>query len=81
MQSVNIGKNKFLKFENSTDSHKTIKWLLNDYENLRWFEFTFYTYKEKLFDEKRFLKSLRFSANSKDIEINDGAETLLGDEY
>lgn len=78
-EKIRRGENEFIRLEKSDQTHKFSTWLLNDFKNLRWFEFTFSTYKEKQLDENLFVDSLKFEVDEKSIEINDGAEVLFGD--
>lgn len=71
---------KFFKFEKTYNSHKYSTWLLDDYKNFRWFEFTISTFKEKEIDEIKFVESLKFKAGKSAIEINAGSPVVLGDE-
>lgn len=79
-EKIRRGENEFIRLEKSDQTHKFSTWILNDFKNLRWFEFTFSTYKEKKLDENFFVDSLEFEVDEKSIEINNGAEVLLGDE-
>lgn len=79
-QNIERGNYRFVKFEKSDESHRFLKWFLNDFKNSRWFEFTISTYKEKNVDENFFVDSFGFEIDEKDIEINNGADVLLGDE-
>lgn len=80
MQKIKRGQNNFVKFDKSNETHKFSVWFLNDFENLRWFEFSISTYKEKNIDENLFIDSLQLKTDEKSIEINNGAETAFGDE-
>lgn len=79
MQNINRGENQFIKFE-MENSANVSKWLLNDYKNSRWFEFTVSTRKITKTQENLFLDSLKFNALSTAIEISDGSPIILGDE-
>lgn len=70
---------KFFKFEKTYGSHKYSTWILDDYKNFRWFEFTISTFKEKEIDEIKFVESLKFKADKSAIEINAGSPVVLGD--
>lgn len=70
---------KFFKFEKTYNSYKYSTWILDDYKNFRWFEFTISTYKEKEIDEIQFVESLKFKADKPAIEINAGSPVVLGD--
>ena len=80
MQKLERGQNKFIKFDKSIETHKFSVCFVNDFENSRWFEFSISTCKEKNIDENLFINSLRFKTDQKSIEINNGAEVVLGDE-
>ena len=80
-ENVERGGNVLIKFEKVLGSFKYIKWLINDYKNLRWFEFTVSTYKEeKISDETQFVDSLKLTVDSSGTEIDDGSDVLLGDD-
>lgn len=81
-QSVELAKKsekKFYKFDKNYNSFKYSTWLLNDYKNFRWFEFTISTFKEKESEEQQFVESLKFEVDASAIEINAGSPVLLGD--
>ena len=79
MQNINRGENQFIKLE-LENSANVSKWLLNDFKNLRWFEFTVSSRKYRETQENLFIDSLKFTALSKAIEISDGSPIVLGDE-
>lgn len=79
-QNLKIGKSTFLNVERKGNLTKISRWLLNDYENFRWFEFNISSYEDLEVDEKKFISSLKLKANKKAIEINEGSEMILGDE-
>ena len=79
-ENVERGGNVLIKFEKEFGSFKYIKWLINDYKNLRWFEFTVSTYKEKNIDETQFVDSLKQTVDKAGTEIDDGSDVLLGDD-
>lgn len=54
-------------------------WLINDYKNLQWFELRIVNSDENKKESKDFINSINIEKNISGIEINDGAESTLGD--
>lgn len=79
-QLIKRGDNDFIKFEKQDDDIKNSIWLLNDYKNLRWFEFNVTTYDGIESKEIKFIDSLKLSASLDAIEINNGSIGVLGDD-
>ena len=55
-------------------------WLIDDYDNERWFEFQVTQGKEEKEKVKNFVASIEINKKIQGIEIGDGAERTLGDE-
>lgn len=79
-QLVKRGEKDFIKFEKQDDGIKKSIFLFNDYKNLRWFEFEVTTYEGIESKDSQFIDSLKLSASSEAIEINNGSMSVLGDD-
>lgn len=73
---VRINGKKAVKLNKEAANH----WLLNDYDNKRWFEFWVVGANEEKKEVADFISSLKLSTKNEEIEIGSGALTTLGDE-
>lgn len=55
-------------------------WLINDFENKRWFELWVTNGNEDKAEVKNFIKSIEINKNAQGIEIGKGSDRTLGDE-
>ena len=65
---------------NKVTANSKTYWLINDYENKRWFELWIIGGNEEKEEVKNFIKSIAFGKNAQGIEIGDGADRAYGDE-
>lgn len=65
---------------NKVTANSKTYWLINDYENKRWFELWIMGGNEEKDEVKNFIKSIALGKNAQGIEIGNGADRTYGDE-